>query len=835
MADLSIKLKTEADSASFNSSIKKLESQVSPIKLRIEATTGVSGLVGKSAKESSILFKQFDQASTAAQDFQVKLNNLKTTGGLTQKQFKNFSTELTTLKSDFASGKISVKEFNDGMHDLKNRVSEASTSTKAMGQSILEIIGKFTKWYLISGLVTGVISLFKSAISTVIELDTAMVELSKVFDGTDEELESVKKRAYEIADALSSTGLEVIDATTEFKRMGYTIDESLDLAEVAIMMTNVAEGITNTGDAANILISILKGSGTEIKYVYSLLDRLNEVSNNNAISFDALANMLQDSASTMSVLGNNLDETIGLLTGAFSVIQDERVAKGLTTIGLRIAGLSEDMDSLAGFSNEATEALEKYAGISVFDKETGQLRNTYSILKDLAGVWDNLNATEQSVVVNKLAGKQRADIATAILENWEEVDKAVQDASNSMGSAQKEYSKYLNSVNAKTKKLKNSIQKLAQTLITSDTIKTIIDGIAGLIEFLDSLGVTLLDLAKIAAITYATISLLMGNIVGAVKGTAALAAIIVFEETALNHAQKEATESANTATKSYADLAESYETAADKMGDYDKALYSMGAKQKTLIGILEEKIEAMKKEQEALEREEELNEKLLAVEKARQELAEAKKNKIRVFRAGIGFTYESDTTEVQSAQESLQESIDALSEYKYNTALDRAEEFMDELSEILSGDDMTVGWEELFDNFEDLIGSEFESFLEMSKKFVENFNSEIGDTNSKISIGTDEHNASGDINFKGGATWVGEHGPEIVNLPQGSEILSHNKSMKLTSMVNNPNKFINGVNGGLTLQFNGPLEFPNVRTAEDASGFIDAVISVGNSRVPKYS
>lgn len=37
-------------------------------------------------------------------------------------------------------------------------------------------------------------------------------------------------------------------------------------------------------------------------------------------------------------------------------------------------------------------------------------------------------------------------------------------------------------------------------------------------------------------------------------------------------------------------------------------------------------------------------------------------------------------------------------------------------------------------------------------------------------------NARGTSNWKGGLTWVGEEGPEIVNLPRGSEVLSNTKS-----------------------------------------------------------
>jgi DNA-binding HxlR family transcriptional regulator len=43
-----------------------------------------------------------------------------------------------------------------------------------------------------------------------------------------------------------------------------------------------------------------------------------------------------------------------------------------------------------------------------------------------------------------------------------------------------------------------------------------------------------------------------------------------------------------------------------------------------------------------------------------------------------------------------------------------------------------------------------------------------------------QRNYTGTSNFRGGATWVGEHGPEIVELPKGSKIHSANDSRAMT-------------------------------------------------------
>ena len=40
-------------------------------------------------------------------------------------------------------------------------------------------------------------------------------------------------------------------------------------------------------------------------------------------------------------------------------------------------------------------------------------------------------------------------------------------------------------------------------------------------------------------------------------------------------------------------------------------------------------------------------------------------------------------------------------------------------------------------------------------------------------------NASGTTNWRGGLTWVGERGPELINLPRGSQVFSNQRSMAM--------------------------------------------------------
>jgi hypothetical protein len=52
--------------------------------------------------------------------------------------------------------------------------------------------------------------------------------------------------------------------------------------------------------------------------------------------------------------------------------------------------------------------------------------------------------------------------------------------------------------------------------------------------------------------------------------------------------------------------------------------------------------------------------------------------------------------------------------------------------------------------------------------------------------GVPGHNAMGTNNWRGGLTWVGERGPELLNLPSGSQILSAQRLERLLRQTNEP-------------------------------------------------
>lgn len=258
-----------------------------------------------------------------------------------------------------------------------------------------------------------------------------------------------------------------------------------------------------------------------------------------------------------------------------------------------------------------------------------------------------------------------------------------------------------------------------------------------------------------------------------------------------------------------------------------------------LLTELDKKLSALEKQKELNEEDLKTQEKLLAVEKAREELAKAKQQRIRVFRAGQGFVYEEDVEAVQEANKTLQDAIQDASQ----TDLDKAIAAVEELQAMYNQaqlDQAAAGRTDLRDYFvdPDNVSDWLEMSLAQKKAFLDSFIT-TRDWNAAMTpesiLNWVPTNAGGDKNFKGGLTWVGERGPELVSLPKGSEIMSNKNSLRLSSILNNPSKYLSSANGGVTLQFNGALNFPNVRDSSDANGFINALLQIGKNSIPKLT
>ena len=104
---------------------------------------------------------------------------------------------------------------------------------KGLGRETLNVTKKVIQFGAVTAIIRGVTSGLGDMVQNVFELDAALTEYKKVSDLTGKSLEKYTDQAYKAGRATARTGTEMIEAATQFKKMGYTDQQSMQLAETA--------------------------------------------------------------------------------------------------------------------------------------------------------------------------------------------------------------------------------------------------------------------------------------------------------------------------------------------------------------------------------------------------------------------------------------------------------------------------------------------------------------------------------------------------------------------------------------------------------------------------
>lgn len=268
----------------------------------------------------------------------------------------------------------------------------------------------------------------------------------------------------------------------------------------------------------------MKAFNIEADDAEHIIDSVNEVANNFAVSSADLATNLGNMSAIMAINNVSLEEQIGMLTGVTEITRNASSAsRGLVMVSSRLTQVLDDTSS----TGKKLTAIYKNLGIELKD-ENGQLRGHYEILGDLAGQWDNLSENEQKYIALTSAGARQQQNFVSLMENWGQVAKATATAYNSLGSAQKENAKVMDSIEKKVEILKSQFQQLVIGKGgLQDTAKGFLDIAIALLKFANS------DIGK----TIIQITAFETSLILAVKGVNTLKKAIIEHAIALEKAQ----------------------------------------------------------------------------------------------------------------------------------------------------------------------------------------------------------------------------------------------------------------------------------------------------------
>ena len=408
---------------------------------------------------------------------------------------KEAKESLNAYYRELNDGRVSVDRLNYIEQELKS-IDATQRGLGKLGKNLKdqfkEASTSFTQWLSVSSGIMTLIYQLQKMPKEVIKVNSAMVELNKVSDASALDIGKYYDEAVKSAKRYGSSVSDLISATADWSRLGYSLPDSKKLAEVATLYKNVGDGI-DISTANESLVSTLQGFKLEANDAMHIIDAFNEVGNNFAIGSDGIGEALKRSASSMYAAGNTLEETIGLVTAANAVVQDpDSIGTAYKTISMRIRGAKTEMEELGLETDgmvESTATLQKeimaLSGVDIMkDKDT--FKSTYQILDELATKWTDLTDIQQASITELIAGKRQGNIVSALMSNFETARLATESAINSTGSALKEQEAYEQGIQYSLDRLEASFQAFANHILDSNFLKGIIDFGNGTINVIDT-------------------------------------------------------------------------------------------------------------------------------------------------------------------------------------------------------------------------------------------------------------------------------------------------------------------------------------------------------------
>lgn len=307
----------------YEATLKAVENQIDQNRMAEKNATDLTKLNQKKQSLSLEMKNWLKDNSAAAQDFGARIRELQ-------------------MQID-ACDDSSLGNLRREFQNIKKEAQLAGKTTKTVGDRIKEQFAQYSTYLGVAEMFMWAEQGLRDMFEQVKLIDSAMTELKKVTNETDATYNKFLTNAGSRAKEIGTTVDGLVNSTADFARLGYEFADAQGLAEVANIYAVVGDDIDSVETATQSLISTLTafkneaGDLSDSDFALSIVDKMNEVSNNFAISSGGLGDALQRSASSMMAANNSLDETIALITAANTVVQDpDSVGTAFKTISMRM-------------------------------------------------------------------------------------------------------------------------------------------------------------------------------------------------------------------------------------------------------------------------------------------------------------------------------------------------------------------------------------------------------------------------------------------------------------------------------------------------------------------
>ena len=383
------------------------------------------------------------------------------------------------------------------MAELKRHAKELGLETENLLDKFEKLFGQHLSTMIVMAALHKMQDAARQVYQNVVDIDTAMTELRKVTNETDATYVKFMEDAADRAQRVGATISDTITATADFARLGYNLEDASSISDTALIYKNVGDGISDINTASESLISTMQAFNIQAKDSMKIVDEFNEAGNNFAISSAGVGEALQRSGAALAAANNTMEQSIALATTMNRIIQNpETVGTTLKTVAMYLRSTKADVEAAGESTEGMAETTSKlrdslkalsHGQVDIFDNATKQYKSTTDIIIEMGKAWDKMSDKEQAAALELMGGKRNANAVSALITNYQEIEKVIETVSNASGSAEAENAKYLDSIRGLLTELDSTFQAFSTHVFDSDVPKFFISTATAIVKAADAM------------------------------------------------------------------------------------------------------------------------------------------------------------------------------------------------------------------------------------------------------------------------------------------------------------------------------------------------------------
>lgn len=386
---------------------------------------------------------------------------------------------------------LEVNAGNSGkkIEDINDKIKVAKRTSATFGDTLKRSLNIGAAATITAKGIRLISTAFREAIKSVKEFNSAVTDVRTVLGNSYLDAVKMVKSYNQLGKELGATTREVTNAAVTWLRQGKSIEETNKLIYETTKLSKI--GFIDQANAATYLTSALNGYRLSADSASAVVDKLAKLDSSAAVTAGGLAEGMSRTAVSADMAGISMDRLLAYLATVGEVTQKSMntVGEAFKTIFARMSAIKADKLELVDEDGTVellsdVELTLKNVGIDL-RKTVHEYNNFGEVLDNLAAKWSTLGQDQQNALAQAFAGTRRANDFRTLMQNYDKVKIYTDLAANSAGTAEKKFSAYLDSIEAKSKKLQASLESLAVNTLSQDTLGGVIDATNAIVQFLD--------------------------------------------------------------------------------------------------------------------------------------------------------------------------------------------------------------------------------------------------------------------------------------------------------------------------------------------------------------